>query len=180
MLLSELFLQEYRTSADRSKVGQAVSDIIKAVAGGIPGLMSINPTDRQAAVNDLAEKWDKEFEKILKKDRTARDRYGVEFKKWVEANYNIDNIADKIDISKTVANNKPNKTYIFKVLNVIFNKAQEEKKKGVKFGANKSKDYEIGAIGTGSDGKKYVWKGMQWATQDTNAIKRKDVTVTPD
>ena len=51
------------------KVGQAVSDIIKAVAGGIPGLMSINPTDRQAAVNDLAEKWDKEFEKILKKSK---------------------------------------------------------------------------------------------------------------
>ena len=57
---------------------------------------------------------------------------------------------------------------------------EEEKKKGVKFGANKSKDKEIGAIGTGSDGKKYVWKGMQWATQDTNAIKRKDVTVTLD
>ena len=179
MLLSELFLKEYSTRADRSKIPGELGALVKKLGSDIVGLMSINPTERMAAVNDLAEKWDKEFEKILKKDRTARDRYGVEFKKWVEANYNIDKIADKIDISKTVADNKPNKRYIMKVLNAIFDKAQAEKK-NVKFGANKSKDTEIGAIGTGSDGKKYVWKGMQWATQDTDAIKRKDVTVTPD
>jgi len=177
MLLRELFLSEYRTASGR--YGSSTADFIKALGPGIVSLMSINPTQRQAAVNDLAEKWDNEFEKLLKKDKTVRERYGVEFKNWVKTNYNIDNVSDKIDVKKCVADGKPNKDYIYKVLNVIFNKAQEEKKQNPKFGSDSSKGIEKGALGSGTDGKTYVWLGNQWVTQDTNAIKKKSVTVTP-
>jgi hypothetical protein len=188
MLLHELFATEIKT-ANRPSAG-AIGSALQSLGQGIIGLAGLSPTKKGAAVEDLAEKWDKHFAKLVQKDQTARQRYGVEFKKWVADNYNINNVSNKIDVKQVVADGKPNKKYIYKVFNTIFDQAQKEKKSNPGYDVGSSTDIEKddgsstdikkGAIGTGSDGKTYVWKGLQWTTQDTNAIKRIDVTVTPD
>ena len=172
MRLNELFSSE--------DIGSAIAQAAGGISGALQTMMDIPPTKSKQAILHLQDEWNKEFAKLVKKDQSVRKRYGVEFKKWVEANYNIDNVADQIDTQKTVAGGKPNEAYINKVFLAIFKKAQAEKKAGVTYGADSEKGIEKGAIGTGSDGKKYVWKGRVWTTQDTNAIRRKDVTVTPD
>tara|TARA_R110001592_G_scaffold130942_2_gene344455 strand:+ start:190 stop:726 length:537 start_codon:yes stop_codon:yes gene_type:complete len=177
MLLHELFATEIKT-ANRPSAG-AMGSALKSLGQGIIGLAGLSPTKKGAAVEDLAEKWDKHFAKLVQKDSTARQRYGVEFQKWVKDNYNINNVSSKIDVKQVVADGKPNKKYIYKVFNTIFDQAQKEKKSNPGYGGDSSKGTEKGALGTGSDGKTYVWAGNVWVTQDTNAVRRKSVTVTP-
>ena len=151
MRLNELFSSE--------DIGSAIAQAAGGISGALQTMMDIPPTKSKQAILQLQDEWNKEFAKLVKKDQSVRKRYGVEFKKWVEANYNIDNVADQIDTQKTVAGGKPNEAYINKVFLAIFKKAQAEKKAGVTYGADSEKGIEKGAIGTGSDGKKYVWKG---------------------
>tara|TARA_B100001093_G_C26358195_1_gene813314 strand:+ start:82 stop:600 length:519 start_codon:yes stop_codon:yes gene_type:complete len=171
MRLNELFSTE--------DLGGAIAKAAGGVGDALQTMMDIPPTKSQEAIQQLKDEWNKEFAKLVKKDKSVRERYGVELKKWVESNYNIDNIADKIDVKKTVANGKPNEPYITKVFMEIFKKAQAEKKAGATYGGDSSKGTEKGALGTGTDGKTYVWAGNQWVTQDTNAVARRSVTVTP-
>ena len=179
MRLNELFSTE--------DLGGAIAKAAGGVSDALQTMMDIPPTKSQEAIQQLKDEWNKEFAKLVKKDKRAREQYGVELKKWVTSNYNIDNIANKIDVKKTVANGKPNEPYITKIFMAIFKKAQAEKKAGATYGGGSdsskdgdtSKDIEIGTLGTGTDGKTYVWKGKQWATQDTNAVARRSVTVTP-
>ena len=171
MRLNELFSTE--------DLGDAIAQAAGGVGSALQTMMDIPPTKSKQAILQLQDEWNKEFAKLVKKDQSVRERYGVELKKWVQTNYNIDNIADQIDVKKTVAGGKPNEAYINKVFMAIFKKAQAEKKAGVTYGGDSSKGIEKGALGSGTDGKTYVWQGKQWVTQDTNAVKKKSVTVTP-
>ena len=125
MRLNELFSTE--------DLGDAIAQAAGGVGSALQTMMDIPPTKSKQAILQLQDEWNKEFAKLVKKDQSVRKRYGVEFKKLIEANYNIDNVADQIDTQKTVAGGKPNEAYINKVFLAIFKKAQAEKKAGVDY-----------------------------------------------
>ena len=137
-------------------------------------------SDRTMAKQELAQDWNQHFSALMRKDPSARQRYGVEFRKW--ANEFDPAVGSKISPTQVVAGGKPNQKYMNKALDLIYTSAKQNLKKKQKYGSgpvDTKKDdpaMQRGTKGTGSDGKEYTWQGQQW-TDEKGSIKPKTVTV---
>ena len=58
-------------------VGQAISQAVVGAADAVLDIFDMPPTQRQQAVNDMVNQWDKEWPKIVSKDPDAKKSYGL-------------------------------------------------------------------------------------------------------
>ena len=168
----------YKEVFEQDPVGTAIARAAGQLASTVADIDFTS--DRTTAKQELAQDWNQHFSALLRKDPSARERYGVEFQKWAKE-YDPA-VATRISPTQVVAGGKPNQKYMNKALDLIYKSAKQMQKKKQKYGAGnvatKKDDPAMprGTKGTGSDGKEYTWQGQQW-TDAKGSIKRKNITV---
>lgn len=168
----------YSEVFEQDPVGTAIARAAGQLASNVADIDFTS--DRTTAKQELAQDWNQHFSALMRKDPGARQRYGVEFRKW--ANEFDPAVGSKISPTQVVAGGKPNQKYMNKALDLIYTSAKQNLKKKQKYGAGDvatRKDdpaMQRGTKGAGSDGKEYTWQGQQW-TDEKGSIKPKTVTV---
>ena len=116
-------------------VGQAISQAVVGAADAVLDIFDMPPTQRQQAVNDMVNQWDKEWPKIVSKDPDAKKSYGLALQSWLQGIFKKDPQMQKyidrvLDVSKTVKDGRPDVRYIKNVFAQIFD-AQKKRAKRV-------------------------------------------------
>ena len=116
-------------------VGQAISQAVVGAADAVLDIFDMPPTQRQQAVNDMVNQWDKEWPKIVSKDPDAKKSYGLALQSWLQGIFKKDPQMQKyidrvLDVSKTVKGGRPDVRYIKNVFAQIFD-AQKKRAKRV-------------------------------------------------
>ena len=116
-------------------VGQAISQAVVGAADAVLDIFDMPPTQRQQAVNDMVDQWDKEWPKIVQKDPGAKKKYGLALQSWLQGIFKEDPSMEKyvdrvLDVSKTVKGGRPDAGYIKAVFAKIFD-AQKKRSKSV-------------------------------------------------
>ena len=116
-------------------VGQAISQAVVGAADAVLDIFDMPPTQRQQAVNDMVDQWDKEWPKIVSKDPDAKKSYGLALQSWLQGIFKKEPQMQKyidrvLDVSKTVKDGRPDVRYIKNVFAQIFD-AQKKRAKRV-------------------------------------------------
>jgi len=116
-------------------VGQAISQAVVGAADAVLDIFDMPPTQRQQAVNDMVDQWDKEWPKIVSKNPEAKKSYGLALQSWLQGIFKKDPQMQKyidrvLDVSKTVKGGRPDVRYIKNVFAQIFD-AQKKRAKRV-------------------------------------------------